>query len=705
MYLIMKYAEYYVKQNIVSLNIQFDIFTKSFINYLLTSKIALNHVKASIIIKKKKSIKNFHLYKVKFTLIYNHKNDCEYDQKILSIKKGSDKNNSYNAEPSIKGRNDGAQNVFPSKKIQLNYVNYSVNKREDDSVHIEKSEHNEKREIYEKDVYKKYNNNSTNFLRYNKPIKKGGIYYTEHKNLDNDKNICADKCINRKTENGNEAKKRFVETKPNGIHGSNNKNETKTGTVQALKEKNEENKNKKFENNQFCDLTSVLEIQEIFSKGEFSKEINVQLKEKKKKLCKYIMLPSMLTIINGKIKSINFLLNKKLSIILLVEIIVNRKNTSFFDIYKNRELDNMLKLKENIIQCKVCNKNIMFYTNINLIMPYVYLNIPNFFDHAFCEECETVSWDSIKDTDNNIYIFSNSLCFNYNLTDHYNIVINRNEAKNYRYFFFCEFCYNTLGYLENERNRSIANFSKMNNGASKINNNMSAVLCGLSKSTNKDEYVNINQFFLLKSNDSKYPLIENNPDKCKEIVKENVPFHEKKKTTDHFEKCAQKNSSEDNNNVNSDNTNCENLNLKIYLFKHKIKMLLKNKNIFKSYNDLLFLSEYMHNKMEKHNIATFYLKSYEQIKIIEIKILIKKLYICNIMNTKKHYDENSICFQKVMKVLYCLKKQGDENKISNSEIINISKNVYNDVLKMLINYSFKSDIFANALFSYLHLVQ
>lgn len=50
----MKYAEYYVKQNIVSLNIQFDIFTKSFINYLLTSKIALNHVKASIIIKKKK---------------------------------------------------------------------------------------------------------------------------------------------------------------------------------------------------------------------------------------------------------------------------------------------------------------------------------------------------------------------------------------------------------------------------------------------------------------------------------------------------------------------------------------------------------------------------------------------------------------------------------------------------------------------------
>ncbi|ETB63007.1 hypothetical protein YYC_00611 [Plasmodium yoelii 17X] len=701
----MKYAEYYVKQNIVSLNIQFDIFTKSFINYLLTSKIALNHVKASIIIKKKKNIKNFHLYKVKFTLIYNHKNYSENDKKILSIKKCSDINNSYNAESSIKGENDGAQNAFPSKKIQLNCVNYSVNKREDNSVHIEKREHNE---IYEKDAYKKYNNNnnSLNSLRYNKLIKKEEIYFSKYKNLDIDEKICTDKCINTKTENENgtkknEMKKRSVEIKQNDIHCNNNNNETKMNTFQTLKGKNEEKKKTKFENNKFCDLNSILEIQEIFSKGEFSKEINIQLKEKKKKMCKYIMLPSMLTILNGKIKSINFVLNKKLSIILLVEIIVNRKNSSFFDICKNRELDNMLKLKENIIQCKVCNENIMFYTNINLIMPYVYLNIPNFFDHAFCEECETVSWESIKDTDNNIYIFSNSLCFNYNLINHYNIVINRNEAKKYRYFFFCEFCYNTLGYLENERNRSIANFSKMNNGIKEINNNMNVVLCGLNKNINKDEYININQFFLLNSNKPKYPLIENNPDK----YKENLLFHEKKKTTDHFEKCAKKNTLENNNNVNSDNNNCENFNLKIYLFKHKIKMLLKNNNIFKSYNDSLFLSEYMHNKMEKHNIAIFYLKSYEKIKMIEIKILIKKLYICNIMNTKKYYDENSICFQKVMKVLYCLKKKGDENKISNSEIINISKNIYDDVLKMLINYSFKSDIFENTFFSYLHLVQ
>ncbi|EAA19603.1 TATA element modulatory factor [Plasmodium yoelii yoelii] len=352
----MKYAEYYVKQNIVSLNIQFDIFTKSFINYLLTSKIALNHVKASIIIKKKKNIKNFHLYKVKFTLIYNHKNYSENDKKILSIKKCSDKNNSYNAESSIKGENDGAQNAFPSKKIQLNCVNYSVNKREDNSVHIEKREHNE---IYEKDAYKKYNNNnnSLNSLRYNKLIKKEEIYFSKYKNLDIDEKICTDKCINTKTENENgtkknEMKKRSVEIKQNDIHCNNNNNETKMNTFQTLKGKNEEKKKTKFENNKFCDLNSILEIQEIFSKGEFSKEINIQLKEKKKKMCKYIMLPSMLTILNGKIKSINFVLNKKLSIILLVEIIVNRKNSSFFDICKNRELDNMLKLKENIIQCK-----------------------------------------------------------------------------------------------------------------------------------------------------------------------------------------------------------------------------------------------------------------------------------------------------------------------------------------------------------------
>ncbi|VWU51109.1 conserved protein, unknown function, partial [Hepatocystis sp. ex Piliocolobus tephrosceles] len=147
--------------------------------------------------------------------------------------------------------------------------------------------------------------------------------------------------------------------------------------------------------------------------------------------------------------------------------------------------------------------------------------------------------------------------------------------------------------------------------------------------------------------------------------------------------------------------------VKIYLFKHKIKMLKNNKkeNIFYKYNELLFLTEYIYNKSEKYKTVLFAINNDEKKKYIEIKIFIKNIYICPIIYLNKTHNFNFLNFQKAMKVVYCLKNKKNYKKNFHLEKINVSKVIYEDMLKMLIYYSFESDSFENKFFSYLHLTQ
>ncbi|CRH01229.1 conserved Plasmodium protein, unknown function [Plasmodium relictum] len=669
----MNYAEYYIKQNILSLNIQVNILSKSLFNDLIISKNLINHIKAYVIIKKKEKIRNFNLYKIKLQLIYNNTN------RHIFLKKNTRQIKSNIT--TIKDVEKKEVNFCEEK-----YLNYNNSNQKEKNIFNNKDNNNSYKKItYYNNEINKLINESSNENNYNLSAK---IEIKERK-VENDK----------KKKDSTEF---LLNTSESILHDSISMNK-----IKKLNEENEVD---------YFDITDVLRERNIFTKDFHLFE--------KKYFCKYICLPSMLSILNVNIKSIHFVLDKKLSIHLLLDITVNRKNNSFFEINKNKELDDMLKLKKNIIQCKFCNSNIISYSNINFIIPHIYLNINNFFEHAFCEECTTFSYDNLKDNDNNILIFSNYLSFNFNLIKNSELLVKKQSIENFRYMFFCNFCYNSLGYLENE-NENTYSYTNKN-----IYDNIKFLFFNSTKEMDRKKYIKLDKL-LLNSLKSYANIVEKNGEQIKStngeyysgfatenanglkeefsdiqtnIKKENnflnKNIEEKKKKKNNIFNCNDNKIDHKLKNIKKEDNYYNNL--KIYLFKHKIKVLLNNENIFHNYTDLLFLNEYMFNKSEKYNIFLFYLKNDKKKKIIEIRIFIKNIYISKISEIKKY--ENFLFFQKAMKILYCLRK---ENKIkqANYELINVSKEIYEDILKMLINYSYKSDIFQNKFFSYLHLVQ
>ncbi|SBT80246.1 conserved Plasmodium protein, unknown function [Plasmodium malariae] len=682
----MKYAEYYIKQNALSLNIEINILAKSFVNDLQISKNLLNYIKASVIVEKIKDFLDFHLYKIQLQLIYTNSSN---DNNVICLKKNTNNATSSNIFSSVKNVND-RESFFCPEGLKFNCKNYSLKSKLNNFVHNENSDANSSssNKIICTNISEERILNTNESIRLNKLnfLVKTELKESEGENEGGKKNIAVE----------------FTSNNTLFINGSNSKHNVDKSKIELQKLRKSRNESDYFE------ISHLLRGKDLCTKDVCIFQ--------QKHLCRYIFLPSILSVQKARIKTIHFLLQKKLSIILLLDIVVNRKNNSFFELSANIELDNMLKLKKNIIiLCRSCNSNIIMCSKINLIMPHLYLRTPNFFDHAFCEECTSFSYDSVNDVDNNIFVLSNSLCFNFGLIKDSKLIVRKNAIGNYRYFFFCNFCFSPLGYLENENNKTF--FSYIDN--KNINDSLKIFLFDFMHQTDKQEYTKLDKILFINRNNKTVKISKKDGQqivsynteclnsiklkKEKSLLKGGLLAHNvvdlEKGYYNAYSECSNKGEkdvkhencedTEYNNTRSSDLDNVINIcnNPKVYLFKHKIKMQMNKKNIFKNYNDLLFLNEYMHNKCEKYKTVVFYLKNDQKRKIIEIRIFIKKLYICKILDVENNC-ENSAFFQKAIKVLYCTKEEKDI-KFANSEVIIVSKEIYEDLLKMLINYSFE----------------
>ncbi|KYN96280.1 hypothetical protein PGSY75_1469500 [Plasmodium gaboni] len=681
----MIYAEYYIKQNVVSLNdIEIDVLKKPFFNSLLINRNFLNFINIHVIIEKEKTKnvkrKNVHLYKIKIKLIYNNNNN--------------NNNNNYDKSEYLK-------NVLHQEK------NSSVTQKYD---YIESKSFNvkdKKREIY-------LNHN----VNYKKDI---NIYNNNvNENIDN---------IERTNQYSKNYKMLFAQSVSS--NASHYKNKKKCMSNWLTKS---------------CDISDLLKEKNLFSQMFYIFENEC--------FSKYIYLPSFISIRKANIKSIHFLLNNKLTIVLSLDLIVDKTNNNAFEINRNLELDNMLKLENNqIILCRTCNSNIINYSNVNSIMPHLYVNINNFFEHAFCEECTSFSYECLKDTRNTIIIFPNYLSFSYGIINKCNLSIKKNNLENYRHLFFCTNCYTPIGYLENNNKKN--NFFGYNNKS--INENIKNNIFQSIQQNNPDDYINIDHSNLLNISNKLYLNNTNKEDKTniehfnnnyintlqkqkeKKLKENNImmnnnfssnniniendcklnPNSETNHTNDndkkdcHTKKSIQHNIIQKEGFINDDDINnneqktkeqCDPYDrVKFYIFKHKINIPLYKENIFKNYNDVLFLNEYIYNRNEKYNIQTFYITNNEKKYIIDIRIFIKQMYISSILQ-KICNNENLIFFQKVIKILYSIKSKR-EITCANAEVLNVSKGIYEDLLKILITYSYRSKIFKNKFVSYLPLVQ
>ncbi|SOV19880.1 conserved Plasmodium protein, unknown function [Plasmodium sp. gorilla clade G2] len=682
----MRYAEYYIKQNVVSLNdIEIDVLKKPFFNSLLINRNFLNFINIHVIIEKEKTknVKrtNVHLYKIKIKLIYNNNNN--------------DNNNNFDKSAYLK-------NALHQEK------NSSVTQKYD---YIESKSFNVKDK--KREIYLNHNVNYKNDINiYNNNV---------NENIDN-------------IERTNQYSKNYKMLYAQGVssNASQYKNIKKCTSNLLTKS---------------CDISDVLKKKNLFSQmfSTFENEC----------FSKYIYLPSFISIRKANIKSIHFLLNNKLTIVLSLDLIVDKTNNNAFEINRNLELDNMLKLENNqIILCKTCNSNIINYSNVNSIMPHLYVNINNFFEHAFCEECTSFSYEGLNDTRNTIIIFPNYLSFNYGIINKCNLSIKKNNLENYRHLFFCTNCYTHIGYLEDNNKKN--NLFGYNNNKS-INENIKNNIFQSIQQNNPDDYINIDHSNLLnisnklylnntnKENKTNIEHFNNNyintlqKQKEKKIKENNImmnnkissnnmniendcklnPNSETNHTNDnekkdcHTQNCIQHNIIQKEGFINDDDINnneqktkeqCDPYDsIKFYIFKHKISIPLYKENIFKNYNDVLFLNEYIYNRNEKYNIQTFYITNNEKKYIIDIRIFIKQMYISSILQ-KIRNNENLIFFQKVIKILYSIKAKS-EITCANAEVLNVSKGIYEDLLKILITYSYTSKIFKNKFVSYLPLVQ
>ncbi|SOV83760.1 conserved Plasmodium protein, unknown function [Plasmodium sp. gorilla clade G3] len=680
----MRYAEYYIKQNVVSLNdIEIDVLEKPFFNDLLINSNFLNCVNIHVIIEKKKTKnvkrKNVYLYEIKLKLIYNNNYNNNNDIIVYL------KNLIHQEKTSVKQNYDytDLKSFTIKDKKRETYLNNNINYKEDINIY----NNNVNQKIHNIEITNEYNKNY-------KLLFEQSVSSNKSQNENCKEQYKNNKCISH------------LLTKP-------------------------------------CDISDVLKKKNLFSQMFYT--------FKNEYFSKYIYLPSFISIRKANIKSIHFLLNNKLTIVLSLDLIVDKTNSNTFEINRNLELHNMLKLKNNqIILCRSCNSNIINYSNVNCIMPHLYVNINNFFENAFCEECTSFSYEDLKYTRNTIIIFPNYLSFSYGIINKCNLSFKKNSLENYRHLFFCTTCYTPIGYLENNNKN---NYSYTHNKS--INENIKNSIFQLIQKNSPDDYINIdhtnilhisNKLYLQNINEDKNNNEHFNKSYINVLEKQKVNIHDNntmmnnnfssknmniqndiilnhnsetnhtkdnEKEDCHSKNCTKRNIIQKEGFINDVDNNCNEQKtkeqcdpydkIKFYIFKHKINIPLCKENIFKNYNDIIFLNEYIYNKNEKYNIQTFYITNNEKKYIIDIRIFIKKMYISSILQ-KIWNNKNLIFFQKVIKILYCI-KENSEITCANAEVLNVSKSIYEDLLKILITYSYKSKVFKNKFVSYLPLVQ
>ncbi|EUD69225.1 hypothetical protein C922_00088 [Plasmodium inui San Antonio 1] len=687
-------AEYYPKQNIVSLSIELSSWAKAFLTDLRISKNLLTCTKASIIIKKKKQIRNFHLYKIKLGLLYD---SCS-NRPDVSVE-GEELRQKSSPMDDAPGGND-TRCDSPLRHANGSFCNTYTNEKGGNKNRVMYNEENEIRT----------SSGKANIFETNDG--KDGMNGVEWEGLNGSRPHPL------YTKQEHEAK-RGTECTPVSVgHG---KGHHPSGINNHTKENIQQGCEKTFTDNHF-DTGHLLREKNIFSKDFPIFE--------RAHLAKYLFLPSFLSVQSAKIKSIHFVLNERLSICVLLDLIVVRKKNNIVQSSINKELHDMLKMQRSILQCKSCSKGVIICGDVNCILPNLYLNTADFFEHAFCEECTTFSFDGLKDVDRNIFLFPNCLFFHFSLVKTNHLAVKADSLHHFRFLLFCNFCYNSLGYLENQRNH-LYSYHKNKNMSDKLKD----VFLGSLHDADQGRYTQLSRATTLLRCDhlslihfnegrTKFPHHlgvspggkQDAGTETKDVLLSEENFHEEKKHTG-------KNGTQNDSNIGQNDSyvgqkeskvchtaghNGGYLNPsggitpKVYLLKHKIKMTLNGKNIFRNYNDVLFLNEYMRNKCEKKNKTLFYLRSSEKRKIIEVRIFIRTLYICKILDDARHIS-NFLGLQKVMKILFSTKGES-QLKLANSETIDLSRELYEDVLKMLVAYSFRGCAPGAKLFSYLHLV-
>lgn len=458
--------------------------------------------------------------------------------------------------------------------------------------------------------------------------------------------------------------------------------------------------------------------------------------------CKYICVPSSLFLAKIHIKSFHLMLKNERQLIgtVLLNIFVNKKDNVFFKKTENVELQNMLFVDKHVIFCNTCNTDIITYSNNTMIMPYLTINVNSFFENAFCEECTSFSYDGLTNyTNKTIVLYPNSLVFNFDLINQNKLAINKDAIDDVRNVLFCHSCHSSVGYLERDKKRSERKYGKKNEIRSDIQEDGSNALYTMdycAKKKNNDmiknmlfnikhdqdtvEYVKLesmlSDFTKLKKQEEQELIKKKINKRLNFFGDDNIETEEEnqkkrwetessspqKKDDPFAESCGDIHNTCCEVGIKKQKVECP---FKIHLLKHKIQLFLNDKNILQNYSDVLFLNEYMLNKCEKYNICLFYVKCKEKKNVLEIKIFIKNLYICKVEKDIKRLKKDTPYFQKVLKVLYCQKKEKDFIKGVNFELINVSKEIYEDTLKMLVTYAFVSDFSTDKMFSYLHLVQ
>ncbi|KMZ78657.1 hypothetical protein PVIIG_00052 [Plasmodium vivax India VII] len=658
----MTQAEYYPKQNVVSLNIQLSSWAKAFLNDLRTSKNLLSYTKASISIEKKKKIGNSILYKIKLRLLY----DSSSNRPDVSVEREKWNQRSSPLDDSPGGNE--ARCDFPLPQGKGSFCNRYTNPKGGNESGVICKEEKETRKSSEKANNFEGNygvNGSSPPPEYAKQEGEGrrGTTYT-----------------------------------PLGVgHQRGRSNHTKGSTQE---------RGKLSTNNPF-DVDHLLRGRNTFSK-------DFPLLERAH-LAKYLLLPSSLSVQSAKIKSIHFVLSEKLSVCVLLDLIVVRKKKNLIQPSINKELQDMLKMQRSTVQCKFCSEGVITCGGVNFILPNLYLNTADFLEHAFCEECTTFSFDGLKDVDRTIFLFPNCLFFHLSLVKESHLAVKADSLHHFRFLLFCNFCHNSLGYMENQRSYTYSYIENKN-----MSDKLKDVFLGSLHEGDQGGYTHLDAATtLLRCGDrpsvhfneggaNVVPHLDVAPGgkqhgggEANDVPPSEEIIHERKQTE---VKATQ-----------NDNTArlmahhrggllnpCGETPPKVYLLKHKIKMTLNGENIFKNYDHVLFLNEYMHNKCEKKNTTLFYLRSNQKRKVIEVRIFIRTLYICKIWDDAKDLSK-FLGLQKVMKIFFCTKGEC-EFKFANSETIDLSRELYEDVLKMLVAYSFRGCAPGAKLFSYLHLV-
>ncbi|CAA9989441.1 conserved Plasmodium protein, unknown function [Plasmodium knowlesi strain H] len=676
----MMQAEYYPKQNIVSLNIEFSSWAKAFLTDLRTSKNLLSCTKASIIIKKKKEIRNFYLYKIKLRLLY----DNSSKRPGVSVEGEKLKQKNSPLDDFTDGNNTPSDSPLPRRKSSLYNAYTNVEGGNKRSVI-----YNEEKEV------KASSGKATSSARNDGKCLVNGVEWEGFNGRTHSPLY---------TKQEDEAKSGTEYTPMNvghrrGYHSS----EINNHTMENIQQRSEKN----FRDNHF-DTDHLLRKKNIFSKDFPIFE--------RAHLAKYLFLPSALPVQSAKIKSIHFVLNERLNICILLDLIIGRKKNNIVQSSINKELHDMLRMQKSTLQCKSCNEDVIICGDVNFILPNLYLKTADFLEHAFCEECTTFSFDGLKNVDRNIFLFPNCLFFHFSLVKESHLAVKANSLDHFRCLIFCNFCYNTLGYLENQRNHTYSCHKNKN-----MSDKLQDVFLGSLHEVHRGMYTQLdNTTMLMRPGD--LPYIQSKADRAnlihhldvapmekKQAVEETNDvllseenFHGERKHTE--KKDTPKNSNEglrldhSGGNLNP----CGEITPKLYLLKHKIKMTLNGGNIFKNYNHVLFLNEYMHYKCEKKNTTLFYLRSNQKRKIIEVRIFIRTLYISKILDKVKDLS-NFLGVQKVMKIFFCIKEES-KLKLPNSETIELSRELYEDILKMLVAYSFRGCAPGAKLCSYLHLV-